>query len=601
MKNRGIAWMLAVVSLLSLLAGCGGENLTTQPETEGVKLWHAYNTENLMRDVQYPEKMESRDHTLRLYGIRGDVESVQLMITPEADVESYDFTMDELVSKDGKTFSAEQFEVLSQWYVNVEASYNTQAYYGYYPDALVPLQAVKRQRLNSIAAGENQGLWINATIPENAAPGFYTGTAKLELDDGEYDIPVELTVYDALMPEQVHPRSCFLIWYDYMAKAEGSGAGAIAQAYFDVLVENRCMPMYPEPAIYGDYEAFVQWALEKVVNNPKISTYALPYSYELDENEHRILSREKTMQILTVLAQKNVALRQSGDETTNLFEKAYFYLGAIIDEPTGEALERVKICDLIVSECKFAVADAYLKDYPDLYNALAGLPHVVTTAYNEDLLGSDTTGGVQAWCPQFQHWHTQAQRDNYYARQNTTDRLMGEEAWWYGCNNPPAPYPTYHLDDDLIGSRVLSWMQYDYGSEGNLYWCVNVNSETMWETADDIGGAVCEGTLLYPAAKFGLQEPCTTLRLQSIREGQEDYEYLWMVEQAIIGYNEKEGTNHDPKALMAPLYDGLYDGMIPERDNAETFQERRLTLLEVLQQILSDPAAGIEKLQSMQS
>ncbi len=589
------ALILALVMIASVLSACEQEPQQAAPE--GVKLWYGYNTENIMQDISYPEKMEGRDYTLRLHGIRGEVESVQLMITPEKDVEEYDFSVDDLTNEAGDSFSKAHIEIFSQWYVNVSASYNTQAYYGDYPDALVPLQAIKRERSNSIAAGENQGIWINVTIPEDTVPGFYTGVAELELDDKEYEIPIELTVYDAVMPEEVHPKSCFLIWYDYMQKAEGSGNGAIAQAYFDLLVEKRCMPMYPEPAICNDYDAFAQWALDNVVNNPKISAYALPYSYYVNEDEKRMLSQEKTMEILTTLAVKNVELRQLGDETTNLFEKAYFYLGGIIDEPTGEALERVKACDLIVSQCKFAVADAYLKDYPDLYEALAGVAHVVTTAYNEDLLGSDTEGGVQAWCPQFQHWHTQQQRENYWARQNTTDRMMGEEAWWYGCNNPQAPFPTYHLDDDLIGSRVLSWMQYDYDSDGNLYWCVNVNQDTMWETAGDIGGAVCEGTLVYPAARFNLTEPLATLRLESIREGVEDYEYFWMIEQQILSYNEKNGTDHDPEALMAPLYAGLYNGMIPVRDNSEAFSQRRIEVLKVLETIMKDPAAGIAALE----
>lgn len=592
-----LAMVLSAMMLLSMLSACGSKpDTSSEQEIEGVKLWYGFNTENFMQDSVYPE-MEERDYKLRMFGIRGDVESVQLMITPEENVREYEFEIKELKTADGEKISGKNIEVFSQWYVNVERSYNTAAGYGYYPDALVPMETLKREKLNSISAGMNQGLWINVTIPENAAAGFYTGNGTLEMDGKQYDIPVELTIYNAVMPEQVHPRSCFLIWYDYMDKAEESATGSIAQAYFDLLVEKRCMPMYPAPAIYSDYGTFVDWIVKNVAENPKISAYALPYGIDNVE-AGRIVSRDKVMDLLTRLAKKNIALREGGNETVDLFKKAYYYLGSIIDEPTGEALHRVGICDQIISECKLAVADQYLKEYPDLYNSLAGLAHVVTTAYNEDLLGSDTVGGVQAWCPQFQHWHTPEQRENYYSRKNTPDRLMGEETWWYGCNNPTAPFPTYHLDDDLIGSRVLSWMQFDYDSDGNLYWCVNCSKEDMWENANDIGGAVGEGNLTYPAAKFRLKAPLSTLRLESIREGQEDYEYLWMIEQAIMQYNEANGTEYDPKALMAPLYESLYEGMIPVRDNAEIFHQRRITVLDILQTITADPASGIVALQA---
>ncbi len=596
--KRVLPLILAVLLLVSLAACAQGQPVAdnTAPEPSGPRLWYAYNTENFMQDSYYSE-MEERDYKLRMFGIRGDVESVQLMITPEEDVREYEFELKELATAAGEKISGKNIEVFSQWYVNVERSYNTAAGYGYYPDALVPMDTLKRERLNSISAGMNQGLWINVTVPETAAAGFYTGTGVLEMDGKQYDIPVELTVYNAVMPEEVHPRSCFLIWYDYMEKAEGSATGSIAQAYFDLLVEKRCMPMYPAPSIYSDYGTFVDWIVENAAENPKISAYALPYGIDNTE-AGRIVSRDKIMDLLTRLAKKNIALREAGNETVDLFKKAYYYLGSIIDEPTGEALNRVGICDQIISECKFAVADQYFKEYPDLYNSLAGLAHVVTTAYNEDLLGSDTVGGVQAWCPQFQHWHTQQQRENYYARKNTPDRLMGEETWWYGCNNPTAPFPTYHLDDDLIASRVLSWMQFDYDSDGNLYWCVNCSKDDMWENAYDIGGAVGEGNLTYPASKFRLKEPLSTLRLESIREGQEDYEYFWMIEQAILRYNGENGTDYDPEVLMASLYESLYEGMIPVRDNAEIFHQRRITVLDILQTITADPASGIAALEA---
>ena len=57
-----------------------------------------------------------------------------------------------------------------------------------------------------------------------------------------------------------------------------------------------------------------------------------------------------------------------------------------------------------------------------------------------------------------------------------------------------------------------------------------------------------DGSLLYPAKKFGSTEPISTLRLESIREGQEDYEYLWMIKNAIL-----QTITADPAAGIAAL------------------------------------------------
>lgn len=584
--------LLLLAALTLLLSACGGSVEETQPQTPGVKLWYGYNTESFMRDQTYPEKMDTRDYTLRMQGIRGDVESIQLMITPDFAIEEYNFEVDNLVDENGEKFRKGNFEVFSEWYISVEKSYNTDAYYGYYPDALVPIKAIKRERLDTIAAGENQGIWINVNIPEDAEPGKYTGIGTLELNDEEYEIPIELTVYDADMPETVHPQSCFLIWYDKIAIGENTYSPQLGDTYFWFIVNKRCMPMDPTPQITNNFDTYVDWLVENAAENPKISCYTLPKRWETTE-DGSIVSRKACMDLLTKMALKNIELRKAGNETIDLFDKAYYYTH---DEPSGNVLGLVKQSDLVISECKYAVAEAYLKDYPDLYNSCMGVGHLVTTGYSEELLGSDTTGGLQTWCPQFQFWHTEEQRQQYYDRQNTTDRLMGEEAWWYGCNNPKAPFPTYHIDDDLICSRVLSWMQHDYDSDGNLYWCVNTYTANMWDTPTVFDGANGEGNLMYPGARFNLAFPLSTLRLESIREGMEDFEYLYMIEEAIVQYNAENGTNHDPEELMASLYEGLYNGMIPVRDNADLFAQRRLAVLELLVKIQTDPAAAIADL-----
>lgn len=589
---------LSAIMLTGVLAACGGEE--APPVQKDVTLWYGYNTENFMQDYEYLELMASRDSTLRMYGIRGDKESAQLIITSLKDIKAFNVKVDDLVNSDGKKIGKSNIEVYAQWYVNVEGSYNTKAGNGMYPDALVPIMSLVRARENYITAGNNQGLWFEVCIPKTAKPGVYTGTATLTLGSEIYDIPIEVTVYDAVMPEEVHTHSCYRIEYDYMHQVEGTKSGELAQAYYDFLVERRCMPMLPSPSISEDYDAFVDWLVTNCSENPKVSTYGLPYTETTDANGKPIVSRERLMELFTKMAMKNVELRQAGNESIDLFKKAMFYMGNLVDAPTGEKIEQVKACDLVLTECKYAVAEEYLKDYPDLYQSLLEVRNLVTTVYNENLVGSDTEGGVQTWGSTLTSWDNAEQRQNYYDRQNSTDRKGGEEAWWYGCSTPYPPFPTYHIDDELIGSRILSWMQFDYGSDGTLYWSVNnsYNQYNFWENAVAFSGAMGDGSLLYPAYKFRLSEPVSTLRLESIREGQEDYEYLWMIEQAILLHNEENGTIYDPEALMAPLYDGLYTGMQLVRGQPELFLEKRLALLEILQTITADPAAGIAALQA---
>ena len=107
---------------------------------------------------------------------------------------------------------------------------------------------------------------------------------------------------------------------------------------------------------------------------------------------------------------------------------------------------------------------------------------------------------------------------------------------------------------------------------------------------------VGDGQLLYPGAKFDVFGPLSSRRLESLREGFEDYECLLMIENAIVAYNELNGTEYDPKELMDGLYSGLYEGMIPQRENSDFFAQRRIEILKLLEQFQNDPAGAIQVL-----
>ena len=597
--KRILTLVLAILLVLPVLAGCDKEESEVQnpaSDDSGVKLWYAYNTENFMQDLEYEEEMEERDYTLRMHGIRADIESIQLMITPDNNVVSFDLTMADLKNENGDVFAASNFEVFAEWYIEITESYNNDAYYGFYPDALVPIANYKALHHNSIKAGMNQGIWINANIPADQAAGFYTGSATLNLDGVEYNIPVELKVYDVVMPEELHFPSSYAIWYDHIVYGEGSYSAELAQEYFWFLVDKKVMPLDPDPSIKSDYKIYVDWLVETQMDNPKVASYGLPYRAESYGEGLRRISRASVMELLTLMAEKNVELREAGDEDADLFKKAFYYLGGIVDEPTGKMIGMVAECDIIIQECKQEIANTYFKDkYPDLYRSCITVNHVVTTGYNLELMGTETTGGVQTWCPQYQHYNTESQRQEYYERRDNNVRgEYGEELWWYGCNNPKVPFPTFHLDDDLISSRVKSWMEYDFEITGDLYWCVNIYKVSDPWTIPVVTESVQEGRLVYPGAKYGIYGPISTLRLESIRESREDYECLLLIGNAIDAYNQANGTDYDDQEIMDYLFDDLYDDTaVPERDNAEVFFQQRVQMLEVLEQITLDPAAGI--------
>ena len=421
--KKVISLCLVLLMIASVLSACGQEKPVQEQNTEltdGVKLWWAYNTENFMQDLEYDY---DRDSTLRFYGIKGDVESVQLMITPDKDVIEYDFAMGDITSESGAVISADCFEIYAEHYMEVMSSYNPDTFFGYYPDALVPLENYRFRRYNSINAEKNQGIWLNLNIPADARAGTYTGAGKLTLDGVDYTVPVELTVYNVTMPAEVHPQSSYLIWYDYVASGEGNAEQQMYDNYFWFFANKRITPAEPGPHITSNYDIYVNYVAENLAQNPTIPCYGLPYAVTFADGVNH-LNGDRVVDLLNRLADKNIELRQAGDDSIDLFKKAYFYLGSICDEPDSpEDFELVRESDLIISNAKFEVAEK-LNDYPDLKESLLALKHIVTTSYSAEMIGTDTQGGVQTWCPKYRYFHTEDARQDYIDRQNSQDRLL---------------------------------------------------------------------------------------------------------------------------------------------------------------------------------
>ena len=149
---------------------------------------------------------------------------------------------------------------------------------------------------------------------------------------------------------------------------------------------------------------------------------------------------------------------------------------------------------------------------------------------------------------------------NSVARQELYEN-SGVEYWWYGCIGPNNPFPTYQLDDYLITSRIVSWMQKDYGASGNLFWdtCFWVEYRDGTYTRKDpytaspehFPGDNGDGFLFYPGTKYGIG-PVASIRLHSIRDGLEEYEILNELEE---NYAAK---GYDADGILQTLYKKLY-------------------------------------------
>lgn len=580
-------------------------------------IFAAPNTVSIMKDVSIKaqcefwgdEWLENTDK-LHMEGIKGETEATQLMITAKNDINSFMLEVGDFVNKEdpNAVISSENVGVFAERYIEVKASSSTPkkacAFTGWYPDALIPIKSYKTRKENKIEKGMNQAIYVSVEILYGVKEGTYEATGKLNLDGTVLSIPFTLKVYNVSIPEVAHKRTALDIWgaqigYGEIMLDEDDNPIDWYQRYYDFLVSKRLTPQAIANNSVGNAYAN---NVVKAAQNPKVTGYRLPYgSAKVSGITDTVCDYNSLVTQLTALANKNIELRESGDNTTDLFKKAYYYFASIIDEPSGSKYQAVRYCDKAVLDAKNEVAPL-LAAYPDLQESLLNVPHVVTCKYDETLVG-----GVQTWCAQVQAYPSSVLEIIPTLKRSTDVYDIGENFWNYMTCDSNNPYPSFQLDDNLMSTRVLSWMDYDYEIDCTLFWnvCYYQKYTTslghvtrdIWTDPKSWVSANGDGYLLYPGSRYGLDTPIATLRLENFREGVEDYEYLYMLEDGINQIADSKGVEINFKEIMQKYYDHLYkhNTMVPYT-NVNDFANVRKDILELLELVTNDPDSAYAQL-----
>jgi hypothetical protein len=109
----------------------------------------------------------------------------------------------------------------------------------------------------------------------------------------------------------------------------------------------------------------------------------------------------------------------------------------------------------------------------------------------------------------------------------------GAEVWLALCCYP-MDHPNFFLEYPLLDVRVTPWICWKYNARGFEYWSATAWGANSHKTADEwprapwvanaFGKYNGDGYLLYPGDDL---KPCSSIRFDALRDGLEDYEYLW--------------------------------------------------------------------------
>ena len=551
-----------------------------------IEFWSVAATEKVMQDKLDIYGDIKQEPKVVVDACKGEYESTQIIMTAKKDIKSVTLTYGELNGEGGTKFSKDNIGVFYELYTNVTNIYDGNgAPTGYYPDALVPFDRIVKAKENTIKANKNQGLYITFNVPIDQVAGTYTGSLEITYDGASKVLPIELNVFDLEVNEKTNSKSKFNSTFtQYLGELDSTQE--MFEAYIQTMIEYRVSPSY---LINGNHldksDEMVNLYVEKAyafIQNPKMSNFNIPAYTASDA-----ATNEKTIDKQMLIKYVNAVMKKSFETGFNLMERAIFSTG-IIDEPDLFGLmARVPIVmrdyDEAITYCVNNVnsligttqVDPAFK--AEIVQSLKDMSFVVTMPYNESVKDLITT-----WCPYASEYDTVEKRKLY---ENQVEK------WWYTCIQPRVPHPTYHMEDTLISARALSWMMSEYDVTGNLFWAVDVYARyngTSYQFIDDFYSsperyprANGDGFLFYPGSRYGVFGPLSSLRMEAIRDGNEEFELFYNLKA------DYEQMGIDSSKIIRNINSLIYTGT-RVASNSQMFATARKALIELSMLAKSD-------------
>ncbi len=529
---------VALVGFFILIAG------TVMGKDQKVYLYQVDPLKKVLKDQVY-----FRDEVDTVCVARGEVASVQIVIKSLDDIRNMEASVGDISSGNSRLNNAS-----CGWvgYVRVERSYDPpskdiiRSNSGYFPDPILTDTTV------SIQTGEVQPLWISIPIDKNASAGLYKGSVKISGEIGKKKQTWRKDFYLRVYPVTLGKSPLFITnWSVHFSPVilsylnNNRDVPVYSPLYWELIEKHaaimaayrqnvhRIFPVWHTKYTYEngrytfDFSRFDReaeifdkvGALERIEGGHlawRSGTWDEPFFVEvpLPDNEetrklsvgHNPLTVEDGFRFVKLPLEDERA-RNFLDQflpalKTHLEEKGWLdrYMQHIGDEPNA----------------KNAPSYRAISDYVHKY--LPGVKIMDAVLTSKELAGT-----IDTWIPLLDVLH----RDYAFYQQLQKE---GKEIWYYTCVGPRGNYANRFIEQPLIQTRYLHWINYKYGVTGYLHWGLNswqkdqLHSDASRERGKLPAGDNC---IIYP----GYRKLYSSIRFETMRDGIDDYQLLKMLEQ----------------------------------------------------------------------
>jgi len=501
--------------------------------------------------------------------VRNEYESGQIVVTPSVSIEKLTASCGPVTGPDGPKPQVTPHFV---GYVPVQRNtIDTPPEHligppGDFPDPLLEDRSVP------VEAGKNRSIWLTVYVPKGANPGVYSASVEINADGAAASVPIEITVHPFTLPDArtLHITNWFSppnlahahgvepytepfwkwleVWARFMADhrqntvitpilnlitAADDGRGNLT---FDFSQFDRWVELFKKAGVVGTIEGGHLAGRSGGWESPDFDGYypviKMPDGSRRENAKVTVTSEEYRQ----FLSQFLPALQ------AHLEEKGWLgqYLQHLTDEPIPENAESYK------------KASAYLRQYaPKLRIIDASMCTLLA-------------GAIDIWVPQPPEF---GDKIDFFR-----DRVKaGDEVWIYTCLSPKGKYMNRFIDYPLLDVRLLHWANFKYDLPGYLHWGLNYwTGDPFKDLEPNWGGDTYlpagDSHITYP----GKTGPLSSIRLEAMRDGIEDYELLRLLEKK------------DPK-LAREICDSIVHSLTDYSLDPTAFRKARAKLVSALE------------------
>ena len=474
--------------------GVNYDKLSASGEDASVLFWFDHMTEKTYRADITPSDFNT--YVIHMAG--NSIENCQFFVAPTESDRDFRIEITDMTDGQGNVLHT---KLLREHYVKIGNDW--------VPDALPPVDGDVH-----VSKNNSQGFVLKVWAEPNQPAGLYSATVNV------YDAQTGACVKTANVYTKVYgfslsehtalktavQMSPWVISNSYAQKGMNDySAEEIYKIYYDFMLENR-ISCYNLPYTLWDSRVI------EYLDNPRVTSFSIKESNGGDEaGAYAMLS-----------------------QNPEWMKKGYFYY---VDEPTNtDLLYQLK-----------SHGERLAGTYPGYRQVSPFFTNITIEDKDQITFMQPYT---QIWCTKVfaftprekaiisgaQYLTTQIQDQKYgtFADRMKAEVAGGDELWLYFCWEPNQPYANWLATGDGTEPVVSIWQCKMTESTGVLYW-----GSTYWsaDPYNDLASTVItsvygDGVLLYSGAEVGKYEAVSSFRLENIRLGIQDYQMLYMLEQA---------------------------------------------------------------------